>query len=67
MTLLNAKTLLLLMLSFLISNCAGAPPKPAKFYGKWKYCEIVPQEELACLSKDDVKLLKTTLNECGGK
>lgn len=50
---------------FFSMSCASKP-RPAKFSGKWQFCEIIPGEGMACLSKDDVKRLREVLIRCGG-
>lgn len=62
------KTLRLLTLFSILSSAACASgPKTTKFDGKWQFCEIVPQKQLACLDEDDVQKLRQLLIECQNK
>lgn len=49
---------------FLILSACVSKPVETKFDAKWEFCEIRPQEHLACLKEDDVKELRKLLIKC---
>lgn len=54
-----------LLLLETVLSCA-APVQATKFDGKWKFIEVMPGEQMACLSEDDVKKLREQLIRCRG-
>ncbi len=55
-----------LTIAALLSGCVtSAKTKATPFNGRWQFCEIVPQKQLACLEEEDVKALRETLIRCG--
>lgn len=49
-----------------LSGCTmlGKKPKPEPFHGEWQFCEVVPQQPLACLKQEDVEKLREALIRC---
>lgn len=48
-----------------LSGCAMfTKPKPQPFDGRWQFCEVVPQQPLACLPQEDVEKLREQLIRC---
>lgn len=40
-------------------------PKAQPFDADWKFCEVVPGEQMACLKQEDVEKLREALIRCG--
>lgn len=59
--------LILLVVLIIISLGCASEPKTTKVDLNWKFCEVVPQENWACLKEDDVKKLRQALIECRSK
>lgn len=54
----------LLGIFLILSGCAVAPKSAKKEYYDWKFCEYLPGETYACLSREDALKLKEALNRC---
>jgi hypothetical protein len=64
MKLSKRKTLPNLIAFLILSGCQSSPKPVTKFDGKWEFCEVRPQVQMACLAEEDVKELRKLLIEC---
>lgn len=53
----------ILLIVFFTSGCA-TKPEPKSLELNWGFCEVVPQENWACLREEDVKKLREALIRC---
>jgi hypothetical protein len=52
------------MIFFVVLSGCAHKDTPKELDVNWAYCEVIPEENWACLKKEDVKKLKEALVEC---